>query len=250
MLQFSQKADSYNIFHSAYNFACFSSIPEKNKSSRVSIYKFFKMNTANNYTYTAPKSLPKNFFPYELMGMLSSEYFADCLSWREDGEAFCFLHIDKFITKLQANNPRRHKYKKRSFIRKLNRWGFTMDRSMGPNYGMYANALFKRDAPWLCEKMACEKTSGAILMDKSSLDSEPREVSVNARYATSENLPCERNSYLERALKKRKINTPMSLSYDDIIHAQLLDMKLQQIEFLIQEKLRSLRHFAYLKTRF
>ena len=56
----------------------------------------------------------KNFFPHRMMHVLSSPSFADCVTWREDGNAFVFLDQDKFVEKL-AMIPAESPGKKKSF---------------------------------------------------------------------------------------------------------------------------------------
>merc|ERR1712071_751486 len=101
--------------------------------------------------------LRKNFFPAQMMQILSSSEFEDCISWNIDGTGFYFTHQDKFSEKISEFSPRKITHGKKSFIRKLNRWGFKMSLKKGPTYGVYCHRLFQRDKPWLCEMMACEK---------------------------------------------------------------------------------------------
>lgn len=99
----------------------------------------------------------KRFFPLKLMIMLSSPFYADCVSWCEGGKAFSITDVDKLAEKTSSYNTHIGVNKTKSFARKLNRWGFKMDLIKGPNCGNYSHPLFRKDQPWLCEKMTCNK---------------------------------------------------------------------------------------------
>lgn len=110
-------------------------------------------------TRNTEKKIRKNFFPHKLMEMLSSPYFADCITWKCDGKAFFISDPDKFAEKNAVYHSQKGKPRKESFARKLNRWGFRMELSKGPNCGTYSHPLFRKDKPWLCEMMGCEKNT-------------------------------------------------------------------------------------------
>lgn len=168
----------------------------------------------------------KNFFPHRMMHVLSSPSFADCVTWREDGNAFVFLDKDKFVEKL-AMIPAESPGKKKSFTRKLNRWGFKMDLRKGPNHGMYSHPLFQRDKPWLCEMMICEKNYKS---SKAALDQEidTAEQPLKKIKVSQEEMAEVRNEAAPLASVE---------SYDML----LLDYKILLTEYLIHEKLHSMR---------
>ena len=209
------------------------------------------MSSSHDYTHiTSNHPLRKNFFPYNLLDMLSSDYFADCLRWRDDGEAFLFLDKDKLADKLEKINPRGRKYKKRSFLRKLNRWGFKMDKRKGPNYGMYSHSLFKRDMPWLCEKMTCEKSDDHLVMDTPSIESEVKVCGMDMRYETNDGLMHEESLHAERPVKRARLHSSVAYLNTEYYHKLSLEDKIQFTELLIDEKLRSLGYYESLKSTF
>ena len=95
----------------------------------------------------------KNFFPYRLMSILSCPSFKDCATWDKEGKSFAITDIKKFSSKSNLSSST---LKKESFARKLNRWGFRMNRAKGCGY--YSHPSFCRDKPWLCESMRCQKS--------------------------------------------------------------------------------------------
>ena len=98
----------------------------------------------------------KNFFPYRLMGILSSPLFEDCATWDHEGKSFAITDMEKFSSKSNLSSST---LRKESFARKLNRWGFRMNKTKGCGY--YSHPLFCRDKPWLCESMRCKKTTNS-----------------------------------------------------------------------------------------
>ena len=210
------------------------------------------MNSSHDYTHITSNHPPlrKNFFPYNLLDMLSSDYFADCLRWRDDGEAFLFLDKDKLADKLEKINPRERKYKKRSFLRKLNRWGFKMDKRKGPNYGMYSHSLFKRDMPWLCEKMTYDMSDDHLAMDASSLVPEVTVIPIDTRYETNDRLMHEASLHLERPIKRVRLHSSVACLNTEYLRQLSLEDKIQFTELLIDEKLRSLGYYESLKSTF
>ena len=115
-----------------------------------------KSNQAVCNIQSIEKKTDQSFFPHNLMEMLSSPFFEDCLSWKSDGKAFSIIDTAKFVAKDKVFNSLKTERRHKSFVRKLNRWGFRMDLSKGPNCGFYSHPLFRRDEPWLCKKMRCE----------------------------------------------------------------------------------------------
>lgn len=114
--------------------------------------------TENDSVLSPTEPNESKIFPNKLMEILSSPFFADCISWREDGKAFFFKDREEFTKKLTSIDTKKKPKKKNSFTRKLNRWGFRMQWKKGPDYGMYSHELFQRDKPWLCNRMVCEKS--------------------------------------------------------------------------------------------
>lgn len=103
------------------------------------------------------KKVRKNFFPYKLMQIITSPDFSDCISWENEGKAFFIANLDKLVEKYATIYEKKSTTKKESFTRKLNRWGFKVESTKGPNCGLYFNEFFQRDKPWLCELMVCRR---------------------------------------------------------------------------------------------
>ena len=105
----------------------------------------------------------KNFFPYELMNLLSNPLFEDSITWTNNGHAFIIINYDIFAKKYYSlYHKNSGKILKRSFTRKLNRWGFKMCTKQGPYQGIYYHEYFKRDDPKLCENMRCNYHSHSL----------------------------------------------------------------------------------------
>lgn len=198
---------------------------------------------------TNPKG-SKMTFPNKLMQILSSPFFADCISWTKDGKAFYFLDRDKFTKKLISISPYKKEQKKNSFTRKLNRWGFKMEWKYGPAYGMYTHELFQRDKPWLCHMIVCEG-SGNSSKQQSNQDAMSAEKSQKKRKASSEHdeITCEENKTQDRSAKKGKISHPLEQHVDNKDASSLsvilenlvsIEYKLLLTEILIVEKMKKM----------
>jgi len=108
-------------------------------------------------SYRSARSTSRNFFPYELMEMLCSPFFSDCLVWTNDGKAFFMTAPKIFLIKYAHFHRLKSVPKKGSFERKLNRWGFRMELRRGPRCSSYSHVLFLRDKSLLCEDMICQR---------------------------------------------------------------------------------------------
>ena len=113
-------------------------------------------------SHDGERKVRKNFFPYKLMEILSSPFFADCIHWKCGGRAFLISDTETFLQKYASVNPLKEVLRKKSFTRKLNRWGFKKDFTKGPNYGVYSHKYFIRDNPQLCELMECKQSPGSF----------------------------------------------------------------------------------------
>eukprot|EP00581_Thalassiosira_minuscula_P027688 CAMPEP_0183751820 /NCGR_PEP_ID=MMETSP0739-20130205/1968_1 /TAXON_ID=385413 /ORGANISM="Thalassiosira miniscula, Strain CCMP1093" /LENGTH=288 /DNA_ID=CAMNT_0025988097 /DNA_START=67 /DNA_END=933 /DNA_ORIENTATION=+ len=99
-------------------------------------------------------------FPDILMDILSNPQYVDIVSWLPHGKSFAIHDSHKFSTEILPKYFRRVIF--RSFVRKLNRWGFrSVKRSGVPGLrSTFEHKYFCRDQPKLCSKMHC-KSSGA-----------------------------------------------------------------------------------------
>ena len=109
------------------------------------------------------KKLRKNFFPHKLMDILTSTLFEDCISWDYEGKSFAITDMENFAARSNISNAT---FRKESFARKLNRWGFRMKKNDGNAF--YSHPLFRRDEPWLCERMRC---SGSTIKENTEMSS-------------------------------------------------------------------------------
>lgn len=106
------------------------------------------------------KKIRKSFFPHKLLQMLSSPDLEDSISWADDGKGFVLMDRHKFskhFTKVHTLQVSARFMK--SFVRKLNRWGFKMNVKRGPKYGIYSHKYFNKNTPKLCEMMTCDNRS-------------------------------------------------------------------------------------------
>lgn len=191
----------------------------------------------------------KNFFPQKLMKILSSPDYAHYVAWRDDGKAFYFLDRDRFIQKISSTNPKNKAYKNKSFTRKLNRWGFRMHWKKGPDHGMYSHKLFQRDKPWLCAMMVAEKSNGPTEVN-SDLQDEATEEFNRKRKSPYESMVGFENESLDYSMKKRRTSHGLAIDSQNEgpLHVEAMftnlleiDRKLALTEYLIEEKIRSVR---------
>ena len=208
------------------------------------------------------KRVRKNFFPYKMMDILADPFFADCIAWRKDGEAFFFLDQDKFAEKIVTISTRSNTQGKKSFIRKLNRWGFKMELKRGSNYGMYSHKFFKRYKPWLCEMMNCD-TSNNNRKDTTGAETETLEPPTKRPKAPYEDLPngvnMKTNINANTNTNKRiNMNMNMNMNVDMNMNVNasasmtpynplLLEYEISFADDLMREKLHSMRMRALLR---
>lgn len=166
-----------------------------------------------------------------MMQYLFSPDFQECIAWRYDGKAFNFLDWNKFLDKIATGSTESYQTMKKSFIRKLNRWGFRMDVRKGLNYGMYSHKYFQRDKYWLCEKMVCGKE-----LIKTSTSTHDCKLDIN-----NETINQHHNEIGISNESTVQIQNDATLSIADRIYKLIeIDHKLRVTEALIMEKSRSL----------
>mmetsp|Transcript_34012 Transcript_34012/g.71546 ORF Transcript_34012/g.71546 Transcript_34012/m.71546 type:complete len:279 (-) Transcript_34012:1234-2070(-) len=96
-----------------------------------------------------------NYFPEILMDILSNPNYTSIASWLPHGKSFVIYNSNKFSTEILPKYFRRVIF--RSFVRKLNRWGFrTVKRSVSGFDSTFEHKYFIRDQPELCVKMRCK----------------------------------------------------------------------------------------------
>jgi hypothetical protein len=101
-------------------------------------------------------------FPEILMGILSNPDYAHIIGWSPSGRSFVILDTHLFSYQILPKYFRRVVF--RSFVRKLNRWGFrSMRRSpeegrIESNYSAprFEHKHFSRDEPEMCARIFCK----------------------------------------------------------------------------------------------
>ena len=112
-------------------------------------------------------------FPEILMGLLSNPDYAHIIGWSTSGRSFAIHDTALFSSQILPKYFRRVIF--RSFVRKLNRWGFrSMRRSLeagglesnSDNAPRFEHKLFTRDEPEKCVRIFCKSNPGAVKADK------------------------------------------------------------------------------------
>lgn len=99
----------------------------------------------------APKSR-KDKFPVKLMDMLSTDDFADCITWLPHGRSFVISSPERFTDTVLPRYFKECKFS--SFTRKLYRWGFRQI-SKGPDAESFFHKYFRRDKKNMCNMIVC-----------------------------------------------------------------------------------------------
>eukprot|EP00544_Gedaniella_sp_CCMP2646_P015722 CAMPEP_0202482960 /NCGR_PEP_ID=MMETSP1361-20130828/2308_1 /ASSEMBLY_ACC=CAM_ASM_000849 /TAXON_ID=210615 /ORGANISM="Staurosira complex sp., Strain CCMP2646" /LENGTH=431 /DNA_ID=CAMNT_0049111057 /DNA_START=93 /DNA_END=1388 /DNA_ORIENTATION=- len=86
-------------------------------------------------------------FPQKLMETINEYYDENIIAWLPDGKSFVVVDPDLFVENVLSQTFKGGKYS--SFVRKLNRWGFSRLIS-GTGMDCFHNPLFQRDRPELC----------------------------------------------------------------------------------------------------
>ena len=137
------------------------------------------------------------------MGILTSTLFEDCISWDCEGKSFAITDMKKFATRSNISNAT---FRKESFARKLNRWGFRMNKSEGNAF--YSHPLFRRDKPWLCERMSCSGSTNTKMSSKRNIDEIGNEILSKAYHIKKrkieDNLACHLYDRLRKYLLRRQ----------------------------------------------
>ncbi len=94
-------------------------------------------------------------FPEVLMDILSNPENEHIAGWLQHGKSFAIHNSTLFSSQVLPKFFRRVIF--RSFIRKLNRWGFrSTKRSVSGFASTFEHKYFRRDEPELCAKMYCK----------------------------------------------------------------------------------------------
>jgi len=110
-------------------------------------------------------------FPQILLEILSDPDYVAIVSWLPGGKSFAVHDPTKFSTEILPKYFRRVIF--RSFIRKLNRWGFrSVKRSVSGIGSTFEHKYFCRDQPELVAKMNCKSnpaSKAALLAASNSI---------------------------------------------------------------------------------
>ncbi|KAL7533838.1 hypothetical protein ACHAXR_005474 [Thalassiosira sp. AJA248-18] len=94
-------------------------------------------------------------FPEVLLDIVSNPDYAPMVSWLPNGKSFAIHDPCRFSAEILPKYFRRVIF--RSFVRKLNRWGFrSVKRSVSGFESTFEHKCFCREQPELCAKMYCK----------------------------------------------------------------------------------------------
>ena len=91
-------------------------------------------------------------FPVKLLEAITAYYDETMIAWLPDGKSIVVVDPQEFCDKVLSKAFRRGKYS--SFVRKLNRWGFSRLIS-GTGMHCFHHPLFQRNRMDLCELITC-----------------------------------------------------------------------------------------------
>lgn len=108
-------------------------------------------------------------FPEVLMEILSNPDYASIIGWVSHGKSFAIHNRSQLSTQILPKYFRRVIF--RSFIRKLNRWGFrSVKRSVSGFESTFEQKNFCRDHPELCAKLFCKSNPTSRAATKKSIN--------------------------------------------------------------------------------
>jgi hypothetical protein len=119
-------------------------------------------------------------FPEMLREILSNEEHAHIISWSHSGKHFVVHDIHLFTTVILPKYFRQVIF--RSFVRKLNRWGFKslgISKAVAPSFG---HIYFLRDAPELTARIRCI-SNPAMKTPRVTVDTQEKIISPNGTKA-------------------------------------------------------------------
>ena len=92
-------------------------------------------------------------FPQVLQKILTTSEYQSIIHWLPDGLSFIIADKQRFSDEILPKYFGEALF--RSFIRKLNRWGFRRVKKIHGGESSFAHNDFVREKPWLCLKMKC-----------------------------------------------------------------------------------------------
>jgi len=147
------------------------------------------------------------------MNLLEDPSNSDVITFLPDGTSFAILQPSAFASGLMSKHFKILKFD--SFVRKLNRWGFSRvaDR-IGNHCEVYQHPLFRRGKWDLCRKMKCLKGNLSCSSPKStSRASSPKEVTTRLPKTQDLNQPIgEERKEQMRLLLERGLQDQLAFS--------------------------------------
>lgn len=117
-------------------------------------------------TFTSTSKRAKTF-PELLLEIISDPDNASIVSWLPNGKSFAVHDQGEFMSKILHKHFRRVIF--RSFVRKLNRWGFrSVKRSVSGFDSTFEHEYFCRDRPELISKMYCRSNPSSTMSQKNN----------------------------------------------------------------------------------
>jgi len=144
-------------------------------------------------------------FPEILLDIMSNPEYSHIVSWLPHGQSFAIHNADEFVSIILPKYFRKVIF--RSFIRKLNRWGFrSVKRSVSGYESTFEHKLFVRDQPGLIARMFCKSNPSDKM---SSMAAKKREEIMNSTPTSMTAVKAEDVVHLQNATAARD----MSLSH-------------------------------------
>jgi len=144
-------------------------------------------------------------FPEILLDIMSNPEYSHIVSWLPHGQSFAIHNADEFVSIILPKYFRKVIF--RSFIRKLNRWGFrSVKRSVSGYESTFEHKLFVRDQPGLIARMFCKSNPSDKMP---SVAAKKREEIMNSTTSNMTAVKAEDVVHLQNATAARD----MSLSH-------------------------------------
>ena len=140
-------------------------------------------------------------FPEILLDIMSNPEYSHIVSWLPHGQSFAIHNADEFVSIILPKYFRKVIF--RSFIRKLNRWGFrSVKRSVSGYESTFEHKLFVRDQPELIARMFCKSNPS----DKMSMTAKKREEIMNSAPTSMTAVKAEDVVHLQNATAARDLS--------------------------------------------
>ena len=173
------------------------------------------------------------------MQILSCPGFQDCIKWTDDGKGFVFIDQEKFISRnSKVSSTQEISRCMKSFVRKLNRWGFKMNLKKGPSYGIYVHEYFNKYKPWLCDMMVCGNQN-ELRKVESDLKVVPSENNFEKRQKM-DICPLNTESEESRSRINKVEHHDSNIIFENVDSLLLIETKIQLVNIVIAKKIMKL----------